>query len=234
MARLHRVKSAQASKRTRRCFRCNHEVQPGEPYAYQDRKTGPYSSVKRIWCFQHMRSIKPSELESNPRRASIMEAEEAVGDAVDQLAEGEYSALAEALREAKSTLETIKDELEDGANNIEDGFGHETQQSEEMHDQASQLEEWMDEIEGAADEIESMEPDEPEDSDECDNCGHPRSEHGNDEGCSHTEVDAGSAEPDDDDVCECTGFTSADDDERESTWDDAKEKATEVMGQNPL
>lgn len=70
-----------------------------------------------------------------------------------------------ALEEAANAVREIAEEKRDGAQNIEDGFGHPTQQSDELVETADTLASWADEIEAA----EVPDLPEPEDVD-CETC----------------------------------------------------------------
>jgi len=68
-----------------------------------------------------------------------------------------------ALTDAAEAVREIASAKEEGADNIESGFGHETYQSDELRTQAQDLESWADEIEGGT------VPDVPEPG-ECEEC----------------------------------------------------------------
>ncbi|MDE1904874.1 MAG: hypothetical protein KGH75_00300 [Rhodospirillales bacterium] len=70
------------------------------------------------------------------------------------------------LEDVANEVRALSEEKAESASNIEDGFGHPTEASEELQQIADDLESWADEIEGA-DVPELPEPDEVD----CDECG---------------------------------------------------------------
>lgn len=68
--------------------------------------------------------------------------------------------------DAASAIRELAGEKEESAQNMEDGFGHETEQSEELRDISEQLESWADDVEG----VDFGDEPEPEDED-CGECG---------------------------------------------------------------
>lgn len=155
MAKLHRITKAGISKKTRTCRVCQHQVQPGEGYKYMDRKTGPRSGYRLFFCFVCV--PKPSHHASG-RTQELMEitegAEEAVGK-VDHSQEG-MEDLWITIEDVVSSINSLAEEIRDSANAIEDGFGHETQQSTNMSETADNLETWAGELEGAGERAEDI------------------------------------------------------------------------------
>ena len=66
MPRINSVQSARASKKERRCATCRHEIQAGETYRYIDKKTGPRSGYRVIFCSSQLPQAKPAA--QRPRR----------------------------------------------------------------------------------------------------------------------------------------------------------------------
>ena len=67
----------------------------------------------------------------------------------------------EAMSQAASDIRGVAEEYREGANNIEEGFGHSTAQSDEMNEKADDLDGYADELENLtfddADEYEELE-----------------------------------------------------------------------------
>ena len=156
MAKMTTVQAARASQKVRKCNRCRIEIQVGESYRYVDKKVGR-SGYRLIWCAAHY--PKPSDLASG-RTAELMaiveDASEGITTAGNQ---GEprdrLESLRDALGDASSDIEGMADEIGGGADNIEEGFGHSTAQSEAMSEARDNLQSWQQTIDDIHDEIET-------------------------------------------------------------------------------
>lgn len=157
MARVNTVKSFRGTSKTAdgtlKCSKCGATIQRGDRYVWwANRAPGQRSSFRRIRCGRTECYPQAWEREGNPKRAMLMqataEAERQVADWTDDPSEiiSIMETLAESVRE-------VAQEYEDGADNIESGFGHETYQSEELREKAQQLND-------AADEVEQFDPSE--------------------------------------------------------------------------
>jgi ABC-type transporter Mla subunit MlaD len=111
-------------------------IQRGEQYWYWT----PYRARRQMSKTQPM----PSQVESNPTRSSYMALQEAASLDIDQAATIED--IRDALENARSDAENIAEELREKASNIEDGFGHETEMSDQFNQQADEVESWADEL----------------------------------------------------------------------------------------
>src|SRR5690606_7844042 len=125
-----------------KCDNCGVEIKVGDPYKWIAPKSGPYGGTKRyrcsscptwqVWEYSSSLSARIAQIEH--------EANEAFAQAkcIEDL-EGARDAAADAIQE-------LADEQREKADNIEDGFGHETQMSEELRQQGDDLEAWADEV----------------------------------------------------------------------------------------
>ena len=116
-----------------------------------------YGIVKgdKYWHWTPYRSIKhyskvaprPSQVESNGTRASYLACQESLEDAIQNALtlDDVRGALEEAINDAGS----VKEELEEKASNIEEGFGHSTERSDEFANQANEVESWIDALQAA-------------------------------------------------------------------------------------
>jgi hypothetical protein len=111
-------------------------IQKGERYWYWT----PYRARRQMSKTQPM----PSQVESNPTRSSYIALQEAASLDIDQAATIED--IRDALENARSDAENIAEELREKASNIEDGFGHETEMSDQFNQQADEVESWADEL----------------------------------------------------------------------------------------
>jgi len=165
----------------RKCDKCGKEIEVGQPYKWIAPKSGPYGGSKRfrcgkcpswqIWDYSFSLGARIALAQHNfETRFSV---DDATG--VDEVRDA-LSSLAEEVRE-------IATEKEEGADNIESGFGHETSQSQELRDVADQLNSWADEIEQAdipdapepeehdPQPVEIFEEDEDGNQSNCEECG---------------------------------------------------------------
>lgn len=143
------------------CEKCGKEIQPGTPYKWVKPKSGPYGGRKRFrcdacptwqpWDLSYSVSAQAQRLahEFSEGLAGVESVDE-VQSLLDELAQQVRDELAEQRRES--------------AENMREGFGHDTYQSEQLDSDADELESW-------ADEIESADIPDPDDfQDECDTC----------------------------------------------------------------
>lgn len=140
---------------------CGKPIEVGTPYKHVTPKSGPYGGRQRnrhqscpgweIWDLSNSWAARIARETELPMRGFEPE----TPDDVENLA----NEIAEAVRGLAS-------ESEEAADNIEEGFGHETQQSEEARERAQNLESWADDIEG----IDVPDLPEPEETD-CEACG---------------------------------------------------------------
>lgn len=130
----------------RKCGKCGTEIKPGDPYKWVKPKSGPYGGTKRVRCAT-CPNWRPSELTSSAALSTLYAAQEAFeddlaqADDVDSIQEA-LNALAEGVREAGGVYT-------ESADNMEDGFGHETSMSAELREKGEALESAADEIENA-------------------------------------------------------------------------------------
>jgi hypothetical protein len=111
-------------------------------YKHVTPKSGPYGGTKhvrcancptwQVWDLSNSLSARLSQISHEFSSAQPFESPDDVTSALEQAAE--------AIRE-------IASEKEEGASNIEEGFGHETYQSSELRETADSLNTWADEIE---------------------------------------------------------------------------------------
>lgn len=168
MARLNKVKSFRGTSKTEdgclTCGKCRTKIEPGMPYQWwANRLPGSRSGSKSVRCM----NCTPTAAEMTPgRRGELMRIQD---DAERQISEWEGDNYDDLEAIANSIAEEIRglgEELRESAQNIEDGFGHATYQSEELEQRA-------DDIDSQADEIEQCsfdDPPEAEDQDTMMNC----------------------------------------------------------------
>jgi len=156
MARVTYVKSAQGRKngQPRRCYKCGTEIHPGDSYKWFANRIGRYSQ-RKDFCANC--PVRPSDTTTSPHLSALYAAQES---AEDQLAAGGELGLADIAQIVREYAEAVREVGEgygESADNIEEGFGHETYQSQEIREKADECDSAADTIESAADDIESLE-----------------------------------------------------------------------------
>jgi hypothetical protein len=151
------------------CGKCGVEIKPGDPYKHISPKSGPYGGRRlvrcaacptwQIWDYSSSMNARTQQMAYNCEQ-EIEGAED-----VDSV-KSALSSMAEEIR-------SLAEEKRESAQNIEDGFGHETEKSQELNDIADQLDSWADEVEEAdvpeTDEYKCTTCD-GEGTEACDNC----------------------------------------------------------------
>lgn len=126
---------------TIRCGACDEPIKMGDAYKFKNKKTGPYSSVK-LSRHEGCPEWKASELTGSPFLAVMYAADEnapVIGDDGSGLEE-----LRDHYMEAAREMAEIRTEA---ADNIVDGFGHDTYQSDELRDDGERCESAADSLE---------------------------------------------------------------------------------------
>jgi hypothetical protein len=163
MARVTFVKSARASKSKRTCFTCGTEINEGDSYRWFASRIGR-SSFRRNYCVNH--NPRPSHMTTSDKLSQLYAAQENVEDALE-VQNFSRDDIALALNDAAEQAKGVGEEYTESADNIEDGFGHETQMSEEIREKAENCEEWASTLEEAAYEVEQLaDPDSDPEHDE--------------------------------------------------------------------
>lgn len=155
MARITSVKSAGKRKEGRaryRCYTCREEITEGQAYLW----TQPSRFSARINWHQSCTRPPASAMESNDKRAQAMAAFEDGYDALSSIDVSQYSDVDELRDELRSIIEVVAEGVRESAGmwresaeNIEDGFGHATYQSDELNERA-------DEYDGIADSVKEI------------------------------------------------------------------------------
>jgi rRNA maturation protein Nop10 len=194
-----------------KCSKCGTVIAVGQPYKYTETfnrtiiRCGP-CPAPQVWEYSSSLSARLAEIQHN--------ASEAMASATD------YDSLIAARDETAEAVRELAQEKEDSAQNIEDGFGHETEQCNELRDIAEQLNSWADEIADA----EIAEEPEPEEED-CPECG----------GTGTVEEPE---EPDRDcEECDGTGQITPEElseDDREAWLEEARSALDDVLGSCPV
>jgi hypothetical protein len=145
------------------CDSCRNPILPGTPYKHISPKSGPYGGRKRtrhegcptwqVWEYSSSLNARLAQVEHD-FVTEVSKADMTTEDGVQG-----------ALDDAANAIREIVGEKRDAADNIEQGFGHPTTQSEELEQLADDLESWADDIEAAT----IPEVPEPEEED-CDDC----------------------------------------------------------------
>jgi hypothetical protein len=163
VARVTYVKSAKGRKdgRNRTCVKCGTEIKPGDSYKWFSNRIGTYSQRKN---FCSNCPVRPSDQTTSPHLQTIYLAQETAEDALAQGSATTLGELAEIVRDYANGVREAAESYGESADNIEDGFGHETTQSQEIREKADECESAADTLDSLADDIEGM--DDPEAPDE--------------------------------------------------------------------
>jgi hypothetical protein len=145
------------------CGKCRKEILPGDPYKHISPRSGPYGGRKLIRCGAcpnwHVWEY------SSSLSARVAQIQHDAWDSFDGTTFESNDDVESWLQDVASQVRELAEEKEEGASNIEDGFGHETYQSAELREASENLNSWADEIEGV-----SL-PDFPEAEEvDCDEC----------------------------------------------------------------
>jgi hypothetical protein len=162
MARVTYVASAKGRKdgRNRRCIKCGTEIEPGQPYKWTALRIGR-SSQRKDFCANC--PVRPSDQTTSPHLQTLYLAQETAEDALAQGGGLGLTDLADIVRGYAEGVREAAESYGESADNMEEGFGHETYQSQEIREKADECESAADTIESAADEIESMDDPDAED-----------------------------------------------------------------------
>lgn len=124
-----------------KCKHDNSEIEVGSPYKWIAPKSGPYGGIKRFrhgdcpdWQIWEYSSNKRADIWRAQHEADIFgcDSKDDVEQAVHDFAE---------------TVREVAGQYGESADNIVDGFGHETSTSEDLRSQQEALEGWADELE---------------------------------------------------------------------------------------
>lgn len=128
------------------CQHPNREIAVGQAYKWIKPKSGPYGGSMRARHAEHP-SWHVWEY-SQSLSARIQEIQHQATEALSADFEGVEDVEA-VLTDIAENVRGLAEEKREGASNIEEGFGHETSQSEELNSIADELDSWADEIESA-------------------------------------------------------------------------------------
>jgi hypothetical protein len=140
MPRVHTVNKARASKRTRTCRTCGHEIKPGESYRYFEPRYGP----PVMYCHEHY-----------PRRSHMTTSK--LGSLYDAQDDFDASAI-DSIDDLQGALQTIADTAREVASEYEDSISNMPEGLQEGPT-AEDMREKIDALEAYADELEQFEPD---------------------------------------------------------------------------
>ena len=142
MAQTHHVAARRVGTRGAydlNCRACGQPIEIGQPYKWFKQKQAR-GGIKK--CYHPGCEIPPSH-RTTSRMGTIWDAQAALSldgcESVEDIAT-EMQSFAETVRE-------VGTEYTESADNMESGFGHETEQSSELRDRGEQLESWADDLE---------------------------------------------------------------------------------------
>lgn len=132
------------------CDSCGEKIEAGQAYRYISPRYGS-RKARHMTCPM----FRASETTSNDKLAALYAVTEQISDYAqdvgsDTLLEDVKSFLSE---QAEAVREVVT-QYQEVAENIRDGFGHDTFVSEEADSNADEVDTWADEVESAADYVE--------------------------------------------------------------------------------
>lgn len=156
---MARVTTVKKSQKPTTCEKCGKALPAGSSYKWCAPRAGKFArGRKRIRCSDCPR-WRASETTSSGHLATLYGAQEAFGDALNAWDGEDAEALRSALTDLASGVREAGESYGESAQNIEDGFQHETSMSQELREKSESLVSWADEIESAAEDIEDFDED---------------------------------------------------------------------------
>lgn len=153
MPRVNSVKRCRKSPGS--CGKCGKKIAKGKPYIWWKFRYGG----KRVRCDECPRP-RASELINSPKLSAIQAARESIEDAVASFrSDHDFDALHSALEDAAESVREVAEEYRESAQNIEDGFGHSTSQSDELNERGDAVEAGADHIDDVASRLEEFDED---------------------------------------------------------------------------
>ena len=154
--KIHRQKSRNGyieTKGVRRdlvCGRCTKPIAAGDEYLWFQHAF----SSKVIRCLQHY--PRQSELTTSDKLARLFSIQEGFDDLLKELLKATNAdEVVSFLESAEDEAREVGGEYNESADNIEEGFGHETSMSEEIRGKGDSCETWANALSTAKDEVES-------------------------------------------------------------------------------
>jgi hypothetical protein len=151
------------------CGYCHKPIEVGTPYKWVKIKSGPYGG-RTLRRHAGCPPWKQSELTTSKMAGIYAAQEDFEASAGSCESAGDFSDLMSTFADA---VREVASEYEESADNIEEGFGHETYVSSELREKAEQLNDWADNCDESFDEVPECEhPDleEGQSEDECEHC----------------------------------------------------------------
>jgi len=135
---MARVTLVQHARKENACGRCGRTIWVDDPYRWaKPRVHRAAAGRKLVRCMSPGCAFRQSDLTTS-KMAGVYSAQESLADAM--LGEFTPNDLLNSLQEAAEEVRGVGEEYREGAENIEQGFGHETEQSMEMAEKAEALE----------------------------------------------------------------------------------------------
>ena len=129
-----------------KCGKCGVEIAVGQPYKHMSPKSGPYGGRTLVRC-----AVCPTWQYweySNSNAAQVARIQNDFEGELDGL--GDFETVEDVQGVLENLANALRDfaaEKQDAADNIESGFGHETEQSSNLANFAEELESYADEVE---------------------------------------------------------------------------------------
>lgn len=170
MARVTHVTKARKAKGKRVCRYCGKEINVGDSYDWA--QNNQYSP-QIISCGGPNCQIKQSDLEGNPKKASLMRITEAIQETLKSSSESrDQEAVATQLETSGDEAESVADEYDEALSNMPEQL-QQAGTGENLQEQGEAVREWSEKLKEAAEEVRAVEADDTD----CTNCGQDEGSH---------------------------------------------------------
>ena len=138
--RVYFIEKARASKKPRKCSRCSHDIEAGEPYRF----ITPRSGGKRCFCQKH--PPRQSDL-TGGKLGQVYGIQEGLEDDLASFSRDGEGDMEASLSEAADEAENIADEYEDSIQNMPESL-QQSPVAEDCQERAEACREWAEELRG--------------------------------------------------------------------------------------
>ncbi len=148
MPAVHYVKHAR--KAHGECGKCGVKIRKRDPYKWWKFRYGG----RRVRCANPKCAPRGSDLTNSDKLSRCYSAGESIEDAIEDFKKDfALDDLKSVMEDAANEIREVAEEYRESSQNMEDGLGHETEQSQELSEKGDNLDGRADEIEQAANDL---------------------------------------------------------------------------------